>query len=148
METITINFGLVASLKFPSEYSSRVLAPINLDTVSDADVRAVANDILLSLREIGCVIEDIVIYHPTAEQLEPTLAVRVQYPVDAEIADCAPPSVMRYEKYMRLYEVACYYAQDAVAVLEHRTGKGVLVGANTKAWGEFDINKFKGLRGV
>ena len=145
METITINFGLVASLKFPSEYSSRVLAPINLDTVSDADVRAVAINILFSLREIGCVIEGMVIYYPSAAQLEPTLVVRMQYPVDAEIADCAPPSVMRYEKYMRLYEVACYYAQDAVAVLEHRTGKGVLVGANTKVWGDFDINKFKEL---
>lgn len=140
MQSITINFGLVASEKFPDVARARVLTPskvgLGYDYTAIADI---AYAVLGELLEIGCTPFDVWI-HTSA--VEPTLVVNMLYPVSDEKADCAPPSVLKYSKYMRLYEVACWAAQDAVAVLEE-DGTGVLVGANCSDWGcSFDKTKF------
>ena len=133
MEEITINFGLLASEKFPDVARSRVLKDPR-----ECREYTVAHDVIRSLEKIGCVI---LITRMRRTPYEPTLVVKLLYPVSSEKADCAPPSVLRYEKYMRLYEVACLFAQDCIAVLE-ADGTGVLIGANAKDWGEFDKTKF------
>lgn len=139
MEEITVNFGLVASEKFPAVARERVLAASNFG-YSVAATDDIADAICSKLEHIGCIIESAVVFE-LSNSNEPTLVVKLDYPVSDEKAACAPPSVLRYEKYMRLYEVACWAAQDAVAVLEGQE-QGVLVGANTKDWGEFDYSKF------
>lgn len=139
MEEITINFGLVASEKFPAVARSRVLTRGTGNVHLGMELQAVAGAVLGELLEIGCTPFESVIRR---SRTEPTLVVKLLYPVSDEKADCAPPSVLRYEKYMRLYEVACWAAQDCVAVYEHSTDTGLLVGANAKDWGEFDKTKF------
>lgn len=133
MQSITINFGLVASEKFPDVARARALKDPR-----ECREYTVAHDVARSLEKIGCTV---LVSRMKRSTSEPTLVVKVLYPVSSEKADCAPPSVLKYSKYMRLYEVACEYAQDAVAVLEGQE-QGVLVGANTKDWGEFDYSKF------
>ena len=133
MEEITINFGLIASEKFPDVARARVLKD-----PSECREYTVAHDVVRSLEKIGCTV---LTTRMRRTPYEPTLVVKMLYPVSSEKADCAPPSVLRYEKYMRLYEVACWAAQDAVAVLEE-DGTGVLVGANCADWGVFDKTKF------
>lgn len=142
MKEITINFGLVASEKFPAVARSRVLTPIKAGLGYDcAAIDDIADAICNHLERIGCVIDEAVVFI-LSNDVEPTLVVKMLYPVSDEKADCAPPSVLRYEKYMRLYEVACWFAQDCVAVLE-ADGTGVLVGANCSDWGcSFDKTKF------
>ena len=142
MELIIINFGLVRSAKFFPCDSWRALGSADIKNVSDADVCRVGSAVLEDLRAIGCVLHDHLVQDGDASNdYEPTFVVRCDYPVYAELADCYPPSVLRYEKYTRLYEVACKYAQDAVAVLPDYQS-GLLVGANAQAWGSFDIEKF------
>lgn len=139
MQEITINFGLVASEKFPDVARSRVLTRgTGRKSVSGAMLVS-SGQVRRALALIGCTVLDYKIHIPKGG--EPTLVVKMLYPVSSEKADCAPPSVLRYEKYMRLYEVACWAAQDAVAVLEGQE-QGVLVGANAKNWGEFNKTKF------
>ena len=133
MQEITINFGLVASEKFPDVARSRVLKDPR-----ECREYTVAHNVVRALGEIGCTV---LVSRMKRSTSEPTLVVKVLYPVSSEKADCVPPSVLRYEKYMRLYEVACWAAQDCVAVLE-ADGTGLLVGANAKDWGEFDKTKF------
>ena len=142
MKYITINFGLVASEKFPAVARARVLTTDNLGLGYDyAATGDIADAICNHLERIGCVIESAVVFKLSIIA-EPTLVVELLYPVSSEKADCAPPSVLRYEKYTRLYEVACWYAQDAVAVLED-DGTGLLVGANCSDWGcSFDETNF------
>ena len=141
METITINFGLIASEKFPDVARARVLTPSKVGLGYDyAAIDDIADTICNHLERIGCVIDEAVVFI-LSNDTEPTLVVKMLYPVSDEKAACAPPSVLRYEKYMRLYEVACWFAQDCVAVLE-ADGTGLLVGANAKDWGEFDKTKF------
>ena len=142
METkqITINFGLVASPSFPAVARARVLAadtwaqlPLKVLIVHD-----VTASILCSLLDIGCVIENSV---TTLSSTEPRLVIKCQYPWQAEIDDCAAPSVLKYEPYMRLYELAAYFAQDCVAVVPDGE-QGLLVGAGAAKWGAFDSTKF------
>ena len=136
MEEITINFGLVASEKFPDVARARVLT--HRVTPRNPVINLVGVSVLAQLEAIGC---DVVNWK-VCRLLEPTLVVKLMYPVSDEKADCAPPSVLQYSKYHRLYEVACEYAQDAVAVLEADC-TGVLVGANCSDWGgSFDKTKF------
>ena len=98
-----------------------------------------AHAVIKALKGIGCTVISVSLKRSS---IEPTLVVVLDYPVSAEKADCSPPSVLQYSKYMRLYEVACEYAQDCVAVLEE-DGTGVLVGANCSDWGcSFDKTKF------
>lgn len=134
MEEITINFGLLASEKFPAVARARVLTDPR-----ECREYTVAHDVVRSLEKIGCVI---LITRMRRTPYEPTLVVKMLYPVSDEKADCAPPSVLKYSKYHRLYEVACWFAQDCLAVLEV-DGTGVLVGANCSDWGcSFDRTKF------
>ena len=142
MQEITINFGLVASEKFPAVARSRVLTPSKVGLRYDyAATDDIADAICNHLERIGCVIDKAVVLI-FGNDAEPTLVVKMLYPVSSEKADCAPPSVLQYSKYMRLYEVACWAAQDCVAVLE-ADGTGVLVGANCADWGcSFDKTKF------
>ena len=134
MQEITINFGLVASEKFPAVARARVLK----DPRECREYTA-AHNVVHALGEIGCTVLTTRIKRVG---VEPTVVVKVLYPVSDEKADCAPPSVLQYSKYMRLYEVACWAAQDAVAVLE-ADGTGLLVGANCSDWGcSFDKTKF------
>ena len=136
MQEITVNFGLIASEKFPEVARSRVLT--HRVTPRNPVINLVGVSVLAQLEAIGC----IVVNWQVCCLLEPTLVVKLMYPVSDEKADCAPPSVLKYSKYMRLYEVACEYAQDCVAVLEE-DGTGVLVGANCSDWGgSFDKTKF------
>lgn len=139
MQEIIMNFGLIASEKFPDVARSRVLTTgTNLaDFESAAQYSAI--NVLHVLVDAGCEIQA---WSVARSKTEPTLVVKLLYPVSSEKADCAPPSVLKYSKYMRLYEVACEYAQDCVAVLE-ADGTGVLVGANCSDWGcSFDKTKF------
>lgn len=141
MEEITVNFGLVASEKFPAVARARVLTPSKVGLRYDyAATDDIADAICNHLERIGCVIDEAVVFI-LSNDVEPTLVVKMLYPVSDEKADCAPPSVLRYEKYHRLYEVACWYAQDAVAILEG-DGQGLIIGANTSTWGAFDRSKF------
>lgn len=134
METIAINFGLIASEKFPAVARSRVLA-----NPKSGGVYPAAHAVIKALKGIGCTVISVSLKRSI---VEPTLVVVLDYPVSDEKADCAPPSVLKYSKYHRLYEVACEYAQDCVAVL-HEDGTGVLVGANCADWGcSFDRTKF------
>lgn len=137
---ITINFGLVASPYFPAVARERVLAsPIKeLSCTTQELLHAVKIDVLDALDTIGCTVKGAVVF---AEANETTLVTRVAYPWQAEQGACKPPSVLKYEPYMRLYEVAAYFAQDAVAILEE-DGSGLLVGANTTDYGVFDLSKF------
>ena len=136
MEEITINFGLVASEKFPDVARARVLT--HRVTPRNPVINLVGVSVLAQLEAIGC----IVVNWKVCRLLEPTLVVKLMYPVSDEKADCAPPSVLKYSKYHRLYEVACWASQDCVAVLE-ADGTGVLVGANCSDWGgSFDRTKF------
>ena len=136
MQEITINFGLVASEKFPDVARARALT--HRTVPRNPVINLVGVSVLAQLTAIGC---DVVNWK-VCRLLEPTLVVKLMYPVSDEKADCSPPSVLKYSKYMRLYEVACEYAQDAVAVLEE-DGTGVLVGANCADWGGvFDRTKF------
>ena len=139
MEEITINFGLVASEKFPAVARSRVLTRGTGNVHLGMELQAVAGAVLGELLEIGCTPFESVIRR---SRTEPTLVVKLLYPISSEKDACAPPSVLKYSKYMRLYEVACWYAQDCIAVLEE-DGTGVLVGANCSDWGcSFDKTKF------
>ena len=141
MQEITINFGLIASEKFPDVARARVLTPSKVGLGYDcAATDDIADAICNHLERIGCIIDEAVVFI-LSNDVEPTLVVKMLYPVSDEKADCAPPSVLQYSKYMRLYEVACEYAQDCVAVLEE-DGTGVLVGANCSDWGVFDRTKF------
>lgn len=133
MEEITINFGLIASEKFPDVARSRVLA-----NPKSGGVYPAAHAVIKALKGIGCTVISVSLKRSSTE---PTLVAVLDYPVSAEKADCSPPSVLQYSKYMRLYEVACWAAQDCVAVLE-ADGTGVLVGANCSDWGVFDRTKF------
>lgn len=138
MEEITINFGLIASEKFPDVARERALKD-SLYIFPNDEVRLIGNRVLAALKETGATWVD---GYLDLSNGEPTLVVKMMYPVSSEKADCAPPSVLKYSKYMRLYEVACEYAQDCVAVLE-AAGTGVLVGANCSDWGcSFDKTKF------
>lgn len=129
---ITINFELVASPSFPAVARARVLA-------SPQHVRtALPNVILANLEDIGCTILN---YKRVGSNSFPTLVVTLDYPWQAEIDDCAAPSVLKYEPYMRLYELAAYFAQDAVAVVPDGE-QGLLVGAGAAKWGAFDSTKF------
>lgn len=139
METIAINFGLVASEKFPDVARARVLTSGTVDVSCPNTVEWVACKVLAALLKIGCTVT---YWKVRGSDTEPTLVAKVLYPVSSEKADCAPPSVLQYSKYMRLYEVACWFAQDCVAVLEG-DGSGLLVGANCSDWGcSFDKTKF------
>lgn len=139
MQEITINFGLIASEKFPAVARSRVLTRGTGNVHLGMELQAVAGAVLGELLEIGCTPFESVIRR---SRTEPTLVVKLLYPISSEKADCAPPSVLQYSKYMRLYELAAYFAQDCVAVLE-ADGTGVLVGANCSDWGcSFDKTKF------
>lgn len=133
MEEITINFGLVASEKFPKHVQARALKDPR-----ECREYTVAHDVVRSLEKLGCTVLTTRIKRGGTE---PTLVVKMLYPVSSEKADCAPPSVLQYSKYTRLYEVACWFAQDVVAVLEE-DGTGLLVGANCSDWGVFDKIKF------
>lgn len=138
MELITLNFGLVGSARFPDVARRRVLTTAH--DVYPMELQAVAGAVIEALLKIGCVLP----YESNIKlsTSEPTLVIKVLYPVGAEKAECAPPSVLRYSKYHRLYEVACAYAQDCIAVLQS-DGTGVLVGANCRDWGcSFDKDKF------
>lgn len=137
---ITINFGLVASPYFPAVARERVLAsPIKeLSCTTQELLHAVKIDVLDALDTIGCTVKGAVVF---AEANETTLVTRVAYPWQAEQGACKPPSVLKYEPYMRLYEVAAYFAQDCVAVLPDGE-QGLLVGAGADKWGAFDSTKF------
>lgn len=138
MELITLNFGLVGSARFPDVARRRVLATAH--DVYPMELQAVAGAVIEALLKIGCVLP----YESNIKfsTSEPTLVIKVLYPVGAERAECAPPSVLHYKKYMRLYEVACSYAQDCIAVLQS-DGTGVLIGPNCRDWGcVFDKTKF------
>lgn len=137
---ITINFGLVASPYFPAVARERVLAsPIKeLSCTTQELLHAVKIDVLDALDTIGCTVRGAVVF---AEANETTLVTRVSYPWQAEQDACKPPSVLKYEPYMRLYELAAYFAQDCVAVLPDGE-QGLLVGARAAKWGAFDSNKF------
>lgn len=142
METkqITINFGLVASPSFPAVARERVLAtPIKeLTCTAHELLHAIKDDVLVGLKAIGCAIKGCV----TITKADDTvLVVTLEYPWQAEIDDCAPPSVLKYYPYMRLYELAAYFAQDCVAVLPDGE-QGLLVGAGADKWGAFDSTKF------
>ena len=139
MQEIIINFGLIASEKFPDVARSRVLARGTADVTCPTVAEWAACKVLAALLKIGCTVT---YWKVRGSNTEPTLVAKVLYPVSSEKADCAPPSVLQYSKYMRLYEVACWAAQDCVAVLE-ADGTGVLVGANCSDWGcSFDKTKF------
>lgn len=135
---ITINFGLVASPSFPAVARARVLAdptpqPVRTDKLAD-----VYREVWQALDAIGCT--DMYCDY-ARDNREPTAVIKCKYPVEAEQLDCKPPSVLKYEPYMRLYEVAAYFAQDAVAVLPDGE-QGLLVGAGADKWGAFDSTKF------
>lgn len=132
MQEITINFGLTASEKFPAVARARVLATPQCVKTSLPSV------ILAALEGIGCTILN---YRRVGSNSFPTLVVTLEYPWQAEIDACKPPSVLKYEPYMRLYELAAYFAQDAVAVVPDGE-QGLLVGAGAAKWGAFDSNKF------
>ena len=136
-KTITINFGLVASHRYSAEYRGRVLAPLNGLPTGDVLYTVVAR-VIEQLRSIGCFVED---YVTVLSRVEPRLVIKCEYPWQAEIDDCAAPSVLKYEPYMRLYELATYFAQDCVAVVPDGE-QGLLVGAYTTKWGAFDSTKF------
>lgn len=139
MQEITINFGLIASEKFPDIARARVLTRGTVDVTCPNTTEWVACKVLAALLKIGCTVT---YWKVRGSNTEPTLVAKVLYPVSSEKADCSPPSVLKYSKYHRLYEVACEYAQDCVAVL-HEDGTGVLVGANCSDWGcSFDKTKF------
>lgn len=137
---ITINFGLVASPYFPAVARERVLAsPIKeLSCTTQELLHAVKIDVLDALDTIGCTVKGAVVF---TKANETTLVTRVAYPWQAEQDACKPPSVLKYEPYMRLYEVAAYFAQDCVAVLPDGE-QGLLVGAGADKWGAFDSTKF------
>ena len=144
MQEITINFGLIASEKFPAVARARVLANDRVLQLCDGgdgvfDVPYIRDTVLKKLRAIGCVVD----CHVTRiNHVDATLVIKCSYPWQSEIDDCAAPSVLKYEPYMRLYELTAYFAQDCVAVLE-ADGTGVLVGANCSDWGcSFDKTKF------
>lgn len=139
MKEITINFGLIASEKFPAVARARVLTTGTNLADFESTAHYSAMNVLNVLIDAGCEIQA---WSVARSKTEPTLVVKMLYPVSSEKADCAPPSVLKYSKYHRLYEVACAYAQDCVAVLE-ADGTGVLVGANCSDWGcSFDKTKF------
>lgn len=138
-KTITINFGLVASHRYSAEYRERVLAPLVDGKIPSSTVlETVKKRILHALLDIGCSIDD---YVTVLSRTEPRLVIKCEYPWQAEIDDCAAPSVLKYEPYMRLYELATYFAQDCVAVVPDGE-QGLLVGAYTTKWGAFDSTKF------
>lgn len=141
METkqITINFGLFASPAFPAVARARVLTPANLGYCLAA-TEDIADAICNHLGRIGCVIVEAVVFE-LSNATEPTLVVTCEYPWQAEIDDCLAPSVLKYEPYMRLYELAAFFAQDCVAVVPDG-GQGLLVGAEAAKWGAFDSTKF------
>ena len=136
---ITINFGLVASSAFPAVARARVLAPLVDGKIPYSTVlETVKKRVLHALLDIGCSIDD---YVTLLSRTEPRLIIKCEYPVEAEQLDCAAPSVLKYEPYMRLYELAAYFAQDCVAVLPDGE-QGLLVGAGADKWGAFDSTKF------
>lgn len=136
---ITINFGLVASPSFPAVARERVLTPDNLGYCLAA-TEDIADAICSHLERIGCVIVEAVVFE-LSNATEPTLVIKLLYPWQAEIDACKPPSVLKYEPYMRLYELAAYFAQDCVAVVPDGE-QGLLVGAGAAKWGAFDSTKF------
>lgn len=140
MKEITINFGLVASPSFPAVARARVLAtPIKeLTCTAHELLQAVKDDVLQALDAVGCTIKGCV---AVTKADDVVLVVTLDYPWQAEIDACRPPSVLKYEPYMRLYELAAYFAQDAVAVLPDGE-QGLLVGAGADIWGAFDSTKF------
>lgn len=138
-KTITINFGLVASPSFPAVARARVLAEgAHLAHGYMDYMRLVRQDVVEALEAIGC---DVGYYVTVIKGVEPRLVIECQYPVEAEQLDCKPPSVLKYYPYMRLYEVAAYFAQDCVAVVPDGE-QGLLVGAGADKWGAFDSTKF------
>lgn len=139
-KTITINFGLIASPSFPAVARARVLAtPIkDLTCTAHELLHAIRNDVLDALLAIGCTVKD---YLCIARAHDTMLAVVVEYPWQAEQDACKPPSVLKYEPYMRLYELVAYFAQDCVAVVPDGE-EGLLVGAGADKWGAFDSTKF------
>lgn len=141
-KTITINYGLIASPAFPAVARARVLAnPVKEVTCSNVKVlHALKMRVLdvLDSRKVGCLIKGCTTVTTSRETF---LVIKCEYPVEAEQLDCKPPSVLKYEPYMRLYEVAAYFAQDCVAVLPDGE-QGLLVGAGAAKWGAFDSTKF------
>lgn len=132
---ITINFGLVASPSFPAVARARVLAKGDWrESVSQGIKQA----ILRRLECIGCTSIDCVF---VMSMSAPRLVIKCQYPWQAEIDACKPPSVLKYAPYMRLYELAAFFAQDCVAVVPAGE-QGLLVGAGADKWGDFDSTKF------
>lgn len=141
METkqITINFGLIASPSFPAVARERVLAEGTwMQVCTGEQLFAAKRAILERLESIGCTAID---YVAVLSINEPRLVIKCAYPWQAEIDACKPPSVLKYEPYMRLYEVAAYFAQDCVAVVPDGE-QGLLVGAGADKWGAFDSTKF------
>lgn len=140
IKQITINFGLVANPSFPAVARARVLAtPIKELTYTAHELlHAVKDDVLLGLESIGCTIQGCV---AVTKADDTVLVITVVYPWQAEIDACKPPSVLKYEPYMRLYELAAYFAQDCVAVVPDGE-QGLLVGAGADKWGAFDSTKF------
>lgn len=139
MKPITINFGLVASKRFPEYAQRRVLT----DCITEHCLGAaedITDCICNHLERVGCVIEEATMFK-LSNSAEPTLVIKMLYPFTAEREACKPPSVLKYEPYMRLYEVATFFAQDCVAVLPEGE-EGLLVGAFTKEYGAFDPDKF------
>ena len=130
---ITINFGLVASPSIPAVARARVLKDHK-----ECREYTVAHNVVRALGEIGCTVLTTRIKRSSTE---PTVVIKCEYPWQAEQDDCAPPSVLKYEPYMRLYELAAYFAQDCVAVLPDGE-QGLLVGAGADKWGAFDSTKF------
>lgn len=137
MKHITINFGLVASKKFPDVAQKRVLTG-EIPKFPNDLVRAVGQDVLDALKAIGC--KWVGGHLDISTNPEPTLVLELLYPFEDEKVECTAP--MKYEPYMRLYEVACFFAQDCVAVLPEGE-EGLLVGANCRDWGcRFNADKF------
>jgi hypothetical protein len=101
-------------------------------------LHVIKDDVLLGLEAIGCIIKGCVAVTKAADTV---LVIKCEYPWQAEIDDCAAPSVLKYEPYMRLYELATYFAQDCVAVVPNGE-QGLLVGAYATKWGAFDSTKF------
>lgn len=135
---ITINFGLVASPSFPAVARARVLTDSTPQPVRTGRLADVYREVWQSLAAIGCT--DMYCDY-ARDNREPTAVIKCEYPWQAEIDACAAPSVLKYEPYMRLYELAAFFAQDCVAVLPNGE-QGLLVGARAAEWGAFDSTKF------
>ena len=122
--TVHINFGLLASIRFPAFARKRVLTEVNTST--RMSIPYITTGIICDLEEIGGYVDK---WFVATSETEPTLCMVVTFPVYDHMARS------------NLLNLASRYAQDCIAV-SHGGGSGELIGKYATLWGAFSDDYF------